>query len=53
MALYTLALFFLVCINAFKNANGIVAAPVSPAATSFNQLLTNLQNVVKNSNFSF
>ena len=53
VALYTLAPFFLVCINVFKNANGIVADPVSLAGTSFNQFLTNLQNVVNNSNFSF
>ena len=53
VALYTLAPFFLVCINVFKNANGIVADPVSLAGTSFNQLLTNLRNVVNNSNFSF
>ena len=53
VALYTLAPFFLVCINVFKNANGIVADPVSLAGTSFNQFVTNLQNVVNNSNFSF
>ena len=53
VALYTLAPFFLVCINVFKNANGIVADPISLAGTSFNQLMTNLQNVVNNSNFSF
>ena len=53
VALYTLAPFFLVCINVFKNANGIVADPVSLAGTSFKQFLTNLQNVVNNSNFSF
>lgn len=53
VALYTLAPFFLVCINVFKNANGIVADPVSLAGTSFNQLMTNLSNVVNNSNFSF
>ena len=53
VALYTLAPFFLVCINVFKNANGIVADPVSLAGTSFNQFATNLQNVVNNSNFSF
>ena len=53
VALYTLAPFFLVCINVFKNANGIVADPVSLAGTSFNQFVTNLKNVVNNSNFSF
>ncbi|MBR4545220.1 MAG: carbohydrate ABC transporter permease [Oscillibacter sp.] len=53
VALYTLAPFFLVCINVLKNANGIVADPVSLAGASFNQLVTNLTNVVNNSNFSF
>ena len=53
VALYTLAPFFLVCINVFKNANGIVADPVSLAGSNFNQFLTNLRNVVNNSNFSF
>ena len=53
VALYTLAPFFLVCINVLKNANGIVADPVSLAGASFNQLMTNLTNVVNNSNFSF
>ncbi|MBR3569638.1 MAG: carbohydrate ABC transporter permease [Oscillibacter sp.] len=53
VALYTLAPFFLVCINVLKNANGIVADPVSLAGASFQQLMTNLSNVVNNSNFSF
>ena len=53
IALYTLAPFFLVCINVFKNANGIVADPVTLAGTSFGQFLTNLSNVINNSNFSF
>ena len=53
VALYTLMPFFLVCINVFKNANGIVADPVGFTGMSFNQLTTNLTNVVNNSNFSF
>lgn len=53
VALYTLAPFFLVCINVLKNANGIVADPVSLAGASFSQLTTNLTNVINNSNFSF
>jgi len=53
VALYTLAPFFLVCVNVLKNANSIVADPVSLAGASFNQLMTNLTNVVNNSNFSF
>ena len=53
VALYTLAPFFLVCINVLKNANGIVADPVSLNGASFQQLLTNLTNVINNSNFSF
>ncbi|MBQ9492710.1 MAG: carbohydrate ABC transporter permease [Oscillibacter sp.] len=53
VALYTLAPFFLVCINVFKNANGIVADPVSFAGASVRQLMTNLSNVINNSNFSF
>ena len=37
----------------FKNANGIVANPVSFAGASFAQFKTNISNVVNNSNFSF
>ncbi|MCD8353264.1 MAG: carbohydrate ABC transporter permease [Clostridiales bacterium] len=53
VAAYTLMPFFLVVINVFKNANGIVANPVGFAGMSVGQLLTNLSNVVNNSNFSF
>ena len=34
VAVYTLMPFFLVCINVFKNANGIVADPVGFAGMS-------------------
>ncbi len=53
VAAYTLMPFFLVVINVFKNANGIVANPVGFAGMSVGQLMTNLSNVVNNSNFSF
>ena len=53
VAVYTLMPFFLVVINVFKSANGIVADPISTAGASFSQLLTNLSNVVNNTNFSF
>ncbi len=53
VAVYTLMPFFLVCINVFKNANGIVADPVGFAGMSVNQLAANFTNVVNNSNFSF
>lgn len=53
IAVYTLLPFFLVCVNVFKNANGIVADPVGLAGASFAQLQDNLSRVVNNSNFSF
>ena len=53
VAVYTLMPFFLVVINVFKSANGIVADPISGAGASFAQLRTNLSNVVNNTNFSF
>lgn len=53
IAIYTLLPFFLVVINVFKNANGIVADPVGLAGASFAQLQSNLSNVINNSNFSF
>ncbi|MCQ2442243.1 MAG: carbohydrate ABC transporter permease [Oscillospiraceae bacterium] len=53
VALYTLMPFFLVCINVFKNANGIVANPVGVAGMSIGQLTANISNVVNNSNFNF
>lgn len=53
VACYTLSPFFLVCVNVFKNANGIVADPVGFTGISVGQLITNLTNVVNNSNFSF
>ena len=53
VAIYTLLPFFLVVINVFKSANGIVADSISTAGASFSQLLTNLSNVVNNTNFSF
>ena len=53
VAVYTLMPFFLVVINVFKSANGIVADPIGTSGASFSQLLTNLSNVVNNTNFSF
>lgn len=53
IAAYTLMPFFLVVINVFKNANGIVANPVGFAGMSVSQLITNLTSVINNSNFSF
>ena len=53
IAVYTLLPFLLVVINVFKGANGIVADPVGFTGASFGQLMTNLSNVVNNSNFSF
>lgn len=53
VAIYTLLPFLLVVINVFKNANSIVADPVGFAGASFGQLVTNLSNVVNNTNFSF
>ncbi|MCD8190919.1 MAG: carbohydrate ABC transporter permease [Clostridiales bacterium] len=53
VAAYTLMPFFLVVINVFKNANGIVADPIGFAGMSVSQLITNLTSVINNSNFSF
>ena len=53
VAVYTLMPFFLVCINVFKNANGIVADPVGFSGMSLSQMAANFTNVVNNSNFSF
>ena len=49
IAAYILSPFYLVLINTFKNANGIVANPVSFAGASFAQFKTNISNVVNNS----
>ena len=53
VAVYTLLPFLLVLINVLKNANGIVADPVGLTGASIGQLVTNLSNVINNSNFSF
>ncbi|MCD7868165.1 MAG: carbohydrate ABC transporter permease [Clostridiales bacterium] len=53
IAVYVLFPFYLVLINIFKNANSIVADPISLAGASASQLLQNLTNVVNNTNFSF
>ena len=53
IAAYTLMPFFLVCVNVFKNANGIVANPVSLAGASVGQFTENISKVVNNSNFNF
>ena len=53
IAAYILSPFYLVLINTFKNANGIVANPVSFAGASFAQFKTNISNVVNNSKLQF
>ena len=53
VAVYTLFPFYLVVMNTFKNANGIVANPVGLEGVSFSQLMSNLSAVVNNSNFNF
>lgn len=53
IALYTLFPFYLVLMNSTKSANNIVASPVSLNGVSISQWMTNLTNVINNSNFSF
>ncbi len=53
VAIYTLFPFYLVVLNTFKNANGIVANPVGFGGVSFQQLMSNISAVVNNSNFNF
>ncbi len=53
IAVYILSPFYLVLTNTFKNANGIVANPVSLSGMSISQFVTNLSSVVNNSNFNF
>ena len=53
VAVYTLFPFYLVVLNTFKNANGIVANPVGFGGVSFSQLMSNISAVVNNSNFNF
>ncbi len=53
IAIYILSPFYLVLTNTFKNANSIVANPVSFAGMSFSQFAANLSAVVNNSNFNF
>ncbi len=53
VAVYTLFPFYLVVLNTFKNANGIVANPVGFGGGSFSQLMSNISAVVNNSNFNF
>ena len=53
LAVYILFPFYLVLMNSFKNANDIVANPISFVGASFSQWTTNLSNVVNNSNFNF
>ena len=52
VAVYTLFPFYLVLMNSFKNANDIVASPISFIGASFSQWTTNLSNVINNSNFN-
>lgn len=53
VAAYTLFPFYLVVLNTFKNANGIVSNPIGFGGVSFSQLMTNISSVVNNSNFNF
>ncbi len=53
IAVIILSPFYLVLVNTFKNANGIVANPVGLVGASFSQFATNISNVVSNTNFSF
>ena len=53
VAVYTLFPFYLVVLNTFKNANGIVSNPVGFGGVSFSQLMANISAVVNNSNFNF
>ena len=53
LAVYILFPFYLVLMNSFKNANDIVANPIAFAGASISQWMTNLSNVVNNSNFNF
>ncbi len=53
IAIYVLSPFYLVLINTFKNANSIVADPISLAGAGISQFIQNLSNVVNNSNFNF
>ncbi len=53
VAIYTLFPFYLVVLNTFKNATGIVANPVGISGISFSQLMANISAVVNNSNFNF
>ncbi len=53
VAIYTLFPFYLVVLNTFKNANGIVSNPVGFGGVSFSQLMANISAVVNNSNFNF
>ena len=53
IAAYTLFPFLLVVINTARPNNNIVANPVSFQGASFQTLMTNLSNVINNSNFVF
>ncbi len=53
LAVYILFPFYLVFMNSFKTANGIVANPIAITGSRFSQWLTNLSNVINNSNFNF
>ena len=53
IAAYTLFPFLLVVINTARPNNNIVANPVSIQGASFQTLMTNLSNVINNSNFVF
>lgn len=53
LSVYILFPFYLVVLNSFRKQTDIVANPVAFGGASFKQLLTNLSNVVNNSNFRY
>lgn len=53
LSVYILFPFYLVVLNSFRKQTDIVAKPVAFGGASFKQLLTNLSNVVNNSNFRY
>jgi raffinose/stachyose/melibiose transport system permease protein len=53
IALYVLFPFYMVVVNACKTSSMITESPVSFKGASFNQLMTNLTNVINNVHFKF
>ncbi|WP_026653842.1 carbohydrate ABC transporter permease [Butyrivibrio proteoclasticus] len=53
VAIYVLFPFALVVINSCKNKTNIINNPISFAGASFNNLLTNMKNVINNTSFVY